>query len=114
MSRERGQALVEAVAAMPVCIASALLLVDAGTIVRDRMVTAQAATRAAEATIVGDDVRDAALSAMPRGLRGDATVQVEDSGITVRVTSRARAARIVGRSIQLRSHVELDTAGEER
>lgn len=109
MSHERGQALIEAVAAAPVCIASALLLVDAGIIVRDRIAVAQAATRAAEASLVGSSVSEAALGALPRNLRDGATVRVDGSVVTVSVESRATSARLAKHPVELASRARLDS-----
>ena len=65
MSRERAQALVEAVVAVPACIACALGIVDAGLLVRDRIALAQAADRAAIAHLDGRDEAAAARAALP-------------------------------------------------
>ena len=110
MTRERGQALVEAVAAVPVCIASALLLVDAGIIVRDRIAVSQAATRAAEASLLGRDVDAAAIHALPRSLRDGAQVRIEGAAITVRVSSRATSAQLSNHPLVLSSSARTDAA----
>ncbi|MCW2926791.1 MAG: hypothetical protein JWM86_759 [Thermoleophilia bacterium] len=109
MSRERGQALVEAVAALPVCVASALLLVDAGIIVRDRIAVSQAATRAVEATIEGRDAAAAAHGALPAALRSAARVEISGATITVSVQSRATSARLVHQPVVLASRARLDS-----
>lgn len=107
MSRERGQALVEAVVAMPLCIACALALVDAGVVVRDRIATTQAATRAAEAQIAGGDPVAAATAAVPAALRRDVEVRLHPDSVEVSVTSSARIARLAGRPVVHRSTVEV-------
>lgn len=108
MSRERGQALVEAVAAFPVCIACALVLVDAGVLVRDRVAVAQAATRAAEAQLNGHvELLDAAAGALPARIRSSAVVTRRGNRITVTASSTAPALGVVGVTIEQRSSVEV-------
>ena len=107
MSRERGQALVEAVAAVPVCMACALLLVDAGVLIRDRIAVTQAATRAAEAQLIGRDPIRAARGALPGSIRPSARVVRRGDRIVVTVTSGARIARLVGSPGVHRSSVEV-------
>jgi hypothetical protein len=104
---ERGQALVEVIAALPVCLACALAIADCGVAVRDRIAVAQAATRAAEAHLVGDDAEQAARGALPVALR--ASLSVEDTGdrVVVRAASSSRIARLAGRTIEHRSVVEV-------
>ncbi len=108
MSRERGQALVEAVAAIPVCVACALVLADCGVIVRDRIAVAQAATRAAEACIAGRDELDAARGALPEALRDSVRVSTDGDRIVVRATSSARITRLAGMPVVNRSSVEVE------
>lgn len=107
MRREQAQALVEAVAAVPVCVACALALADAGVIVRDRIAVAQAATRAAEAHIDGADELAAAQGALPASIRDAASVRVEGDRIFVQAASGARIAKLVGRDVVHRSSVEV-------
>jgi hypothetical protein len=109
--RERAQALVEAVVAMPVCIACAVTIVDCGVLVRDRIATTQAATRAAEAQLRGEDAADAARDAMPAALRGSTKVRIRGDRVEVRATSHVALTRLAGRSVTHRSQVEL--AGAE-
>ena len=105
MNRERAQALVEAVVALPACVACALVLVDCGVIVRDRIAVAQAATRAAEAHLAGADELAAARTAAPR-----AELSSDGDTISVRLTSRAAIARLAGHPVTQRSSVELEAA----
>lgn len=111
MSRERAQALVEAVAAVPVCMACAIALVDCGVLVRDRIAVAQAATRAAEAELRGDDPRTAAREALPSSLRDSWRLERAGDRLTVRATSGTASTSLIGRSVEHASSVEL--AGAE-
>lgn len=108
MNRERGQALVEAVAAVPVCIACALVIADCGVIVRDRIAVTQAATRAAEARIEGRDELDAARGALPVALRDSVSISHDGDRIVVRATSAARITRLAGMPVVHRSTVEVE------
>lgn len=108
MSRERGQALVEAVAAVPVCVACALVLADCGVIVRDRIAVTQAATRAAEARIDGRDELDAARGALPSALRESLRIERDGDRIIVRATSAARITKLAGTPVTHRSTVEVE------
>ncbi len=107
MNRERGQALVEAVVAMPACIACILVIADCGVLVRDRISTTQAATRAAEARIAGTSELEAARSAVPETLRDAVLVDATDDRIVVTLRSRAGVARLGGPRVQHRSSVEV-------
>ncbi len=107
MRREQAQALVEAVAAVPVCVACALALADAGVLVRDRIAVAQAATRAAEAHVTGADELDAARDALPASIRDGASVRVEGDRIFVSAASGARIAKLAGHDVVHRSSVEV-------
>jgi Flp pilus assembly protein TadG len=106
MNRERGQALVEVVVALPVCIACAVTMVDCGVVIRDRIAIAQAADRAAEASLRGSDTGDAARGALPSSVTG-VDVDVTDGRVTVRATSHVAIAGLVGRRVVQRSTVEL-------
>lgn len=105
MSRERGQALVEAIVAVPVCVACALVLADCGVIVRDRIAVTQAATRAAEARIAGRDELDAARAALPVSMRRTARIERDGERIVVRATSGARITKLAGTPVVHRSEV---------
>lgn len=108
---ERAQALIEAVVAMPVCIACAVTIVDGGMLVRDRIATAQAATRAAEAQLRGDDPAAAARGALPTSIARTAKVRIDGDRIQVLATSDVAFTRLSGRRFTHRSDVEL--AGAE-
>ena len=112
MRAERGSALIEAIVAVPACLACALVIVDCGVLVRDRMATTQAATRAAAAQLAGGDARAAARAALPTKLRDSLELHVSDRGVDVRVTSRPAVLPV--RSISQHSHVALATAGGAR
>lgn len=107
MKREAGQALVEATLALPVCIACSLALVDAGLLVRDRIATSHAATRAAEAHLAGSDPRDAARAALPASLRQTIQLQETSDAIVVRTSTRITLASFAGQRVQHRSRVDL-------
>jgi Flp pilus assembly protein TadG len=85
--RERGQALVEAVLAVPVCITAALTIVDCGVLVRDRLAVTDAAGRAAAATLHGDDAAEAARAALPASVRDGARVTVDGDRVRVAIQS---------------------------
>jgi hypothetical protein len=104
---ERAQALVEAALVLPACVACAVTIVDAGVLVRDRMATTEAATRAAEARIDGTDVRDAARSALPESLRDRLVVREQGDRIEVRTSSDLALSRLAGTRIGHRSSVTL-------
>ena len=108
MRSERGQGLIEAIAAFPVCVACAMVVVDCGVVVRDRIAVTQAATRAAEAGLAGGNERDAAQGALPRSMQDSVRVQVEADRVVVRAESGARIARIAGVPIVHTSSVEMD------
>ena len=111
MSRERGQALVEAMVAIPVCMACALTLVECGVLVRDRIVVSQAATRAAEAQMAGRDPADAARTALPKSMRDALEVNVRSDRVAVSVRSDSRAVQLIGARVIHRSSVAIDAVG---
>lgn len=96
MRRESGQGLVEAVAALPVCLVCALAIVDCGIVVRDRIAVSQAATRAAEAEMDGRDATAAAGLGLPGGLRASLRVSASGERVRVSATSRPRLLRVGG------------------
>jgi Flp pilus assembly protein TadG len=104
---ERGQALVEAVAALPVCIACAVAIVDAGAVVRDRIAIAQAAERGAEAQLAGRDPKTAVVGALPKSLRS-VTVDVDAHHVRVRASSSLVVAGLVGQRVTQESTVMTD------
>lgn len=110
MSREQGQGLVEAVAALPLCIACALAIVDCGVILRDRIAVTQAATRAAEAVIGGGDAVRVAEDGLPRSLRTSADVQVSHGRVRVSAASRPGLLRMV-REVEHSSTVVIAAGG---
>lgn len=104
---ERAQALVEAVVALPTCLACAVALVDCGIVVRDRVAVAQAATRAAEARIVGRAPLPAARAGLPTPLRSTLDVQVDGHRVVVTARSGSRIAALAGHEVSHRSSVEV-------
>jgi hypothetical protein len=107
MSRERGQALIEAIVAIPACIACALTVADCGVLVRDRIAVTQAATRAAEAQMIGADAARAARGALPTSLHASLRVDISDDRVVVHADSGSRIARLAGRTVTHRSSVEV-------
>lgn len=110
MNRERGQALIEAVLALPVCMLAAGAIVDCGIIVRDRLAVTEAAARGAEAHIRGTDAAAAARTAVPASLRDDVRIDVADDRVSVTVRSSTRLVRLPGgitHSSSARDHVEV-------
>jgi hypothetical protein len=110
MHSERASVLIEALVAMPACIVCALAIADCGVLVRDRIATSQAASRAARAVLVGRDPRAAARAALPSTLRGSLQVRVAHGSVDVRVVSHPTVLRIPGGVAQL-SHVIVDAGG---
>lgn len=110
---ERGQALVEATLVLPVCLASALAIVDCGLIVRDRLAVTQAATRAAEARLAGTDVDGAARAALPSAMPG-VQVRVDGDRVLVRGSSRTWLTTVARIDVQHRSDVQLDAVEDVR
>lgn len=106
--REQGQALVEAVAALPVCLACAFAIVDCGIIVRDRIAVSNAASRAAQAQIAGGDVEQAAERALPAAIRASMVITRDGETIEVSVDSNSRIAALAGRDVTHSSSVEVE------
>jgi hypothetical protein len=103
---ERAQALVEAVAVFPVCIFSALALVDCGVIVRDRMAIAQAASRAGAAEIAGHDVERAARQALPSSVAQSLRVRRTGHELQLTITTRPTLLGVAG-GVRQTSHIAL-------
>jgi pilus assembly protein CpaE len=82
---ERGQASVELVAALPFVILLAALVWQFALAGHTLLVTAHAARNAARADLVSSDVRSAARSALPAGLRRDLLVERKGDVVRVRV-----------------------------
>lgn len=114
MRRETGQSLVEAVVALPLCLACALALVDCGVIVRDRVAIAQAATRAAEAHLAGGDEIAAARSALPGTLARTARVTVHARRVEVSASSGVRVARLAGATVTQQSSATFEVPEASR
>lgn len=104
---ERGQALVEAVVALPTCLVCALALVDCGVVVRDRIAVTQAATRAAEVELVGGDPLAAARAGLPGPLRSSIEVEAVSGRVVVTARSGSRIAALAGTRVVHRSSVEV-------
>jgi pilus assembly protein CpaE len=86
VASERGQASVELVASLPFVLLLAALVWQFALAGHTLLVTAHAARAGARAELVSADVRSAARSAVPEGLRRG--LLVERSGDTVRVRVR--------------------------
>ena len=104
MSRERGQALVETVAAVPVFLAASLLVVASGVVVRDRLVLAQATGQAGTAIVRGLDPRTAARDVLPARLRPTMQFTHREERVTISVRS---SLPLVPDAIVQRSSVEV-------
>lgn len=107
MTGERGQALVEATVAIPVCLAVAVTIVDCGLLVRDRIAVTHAATRAAEAHLAHADVEDAARGALPVAMRRSMQVSIDGEQVEVHASSTSAIASLAGRTATHSSRVEL-------
>ena len=108
--RERGSVLVEAIAAVPVCIVCALAIADGGGLVRDRLAVTQAASRAARAEVRGADARGAARAALPERLRSSMHVRIAHGTVVVEATSHPTVLRVPG-GVAQRSSVVIEVGG---
>jgi hypothetical protein len=70
VSGARGQASIEAVVSIPLCVVCALGIVSAGLYVRQQMAVSHAAARAGAAQVSGLDPQAAAKAALPPGAKG--------------------------------------------
>jgi hypothetical protein len=93
---ERASVLIEALVAVPVCIACAVAVADCGVLVRDRLATTQATTRAARAELAGGDAEAAARAALPTTLRASLRVSIVDGVVDVRTTSHPKLLALPG------------------
>ena len=109
---ERGQAMIEALFVVRLCICCALALVDAAVLVRDRIAVTQAATRAGEAVLSHRNMCAAARDAVPRVARRSVRCQQQGHEITVSARSRTMVLRVPG-GIRLHSSVIVDVRGQE-
>lgn len=116
--RERGQLLIEVAALLPACIASAVVLVDCGVVIADRIAVARATGVGASALVEYDQAgaEAAVRDALPPRLAADAAVTVAAGSVQVRVTSSPPTARLVTLpGIELESSASADpTAGGKR
>jgi len=85
VTAERGQASVELVASLPFVLLLAALIWQFALAGHTLLVTAHAARVAARAELVSSDVRSAARSAVPEGLRRGVLVEREGDAVRVRV-----------------------------
>jgi hypothetical protein len=83
--RQRGQAVIELVVAVPLVLALALAVAAAIAAAGAGVAAEHAADRGLIAAAAGDDPVAAARSALPRGLATSARVRVERRVLTVRV-----------------------------
>lgn len=100
--RDRGQALIEAVVAMPVFIMASLALVDCGLMVRNQLAVTGAATRAAQAVVLNKDSVAAAKSGMPAVLKDAVYVVQKNDRLVVKAKNKPRILGFVG-AIEYRS-----------
>lgn len=99
--RTSGQAAIEAVVVVPLCIVFALLLVDAGLVGADQIAVERAATAAGTAAIAGHDPQAATRSALPKALRRD--LHVRHHGARIEISVRARGV-VLGHLAPVRLH----------
>lgn len=88
MSGRRGQSTIEVLFVVPACVVCAAVLVEAGSLVRDRMAVADAAGRGAATAVLGGDGERAVRAALPAGLRRSA--RIERHGDSIVVSARPR------------------------
>lgn len=109
MNRERGQALIEAVMLIPVCVLCAVALVEAGVLVRSQLQLIDAAgragaVRAADGTEAA--ARAAAQAALPDAL---ADAQVHFGAENVSITARPQLAVLgAAADLQLQAQVAVE------
>lgn len=96
MSRERGQALVETVALVPLSIACAVVLVDCGRIVRDRIAVSQAAAAAIHERGDLAAAERAARAALPKDIRATRRIEVDEEQVLVSARSGGLLANLAG------------------
>lgn len=93
---ERGQATIEALAIVPVCLLAACTLVEAGIVLREQIMASQAAGRAAVAHIERRDPAEAARAALGARRGQGVSVRVDGDSVTVRVRSSAQILGLAG------------------
>jgi hypothetical protein len=107
---ETGQASISFVAIVPLLIAAFLVLAQVAVVGWSVWSAAGAARAGARAELVGAEVEDAALAALPAALESRAEVDAE--GRLVRVEVRAPKLIPLGPAIEVASRAELDPMGE--
>jgi Flp pilus assembly protein TadG len=100
---ERGQATVEMAVLLPLVVALLLVVLQAGLLVRDRMVVLHA-TRSAGRAVIVEPAASVARAAVTRSGASRATVALEGrlqpgELVTVTVTMAPTAVPVVGRAI---------------
>ena len=93
-----GQALIETLFVIPACMVCAMVLVDCGVVIRDRVALAQAAGQAGIAAERDNDVDAAARRAVPHSIRGGLTITRDNHGIELHA---AASLPIVGSHIHV-------------
>jgi hypothetical protein len=109
--RMRGQAAIEAVVVVPLCVTFALVLVDAGLYGADQVAIERAATAAGAAVLAGDDADAAARAAAPAGLRRHLRVSRRGSSLTVSTPARGL---VLSRIAPVRVHATAVVEGAAR
>jgi Flp pilus assembly protein TadG len=91
MRAASGQAAIETIFVVPLCVACAVALVSAGLYVRGELAVRDAAGRAGAAAVRGEDASAAARSALPQGLRRGVRVERDGRELTVSIRTRGGA-----------------------
>ncbi|MBC7643670.1 MAG: hypothetical protein H7123_00995 [Thermoleophilia bacterium] len=86
-SSNAGQALIETLFVIPACMVCAMVLIDCGVVIRDRVALAQAASQAGVAAQQQGDVDAAARRAVPKSMRGGLTITRDNSSIELRAAA---------------------------
>lgn len=107
MMRESGQAAIEAIVVVPVCVTAAWMLMSVGAYAQQRVAVTHAASRAAVAQLRGDDPVAAARGGYGHAMASRVRVRVESFG-AVDVTAPLRITGPLHTLLpsQVSSHVE--------
>jgi Flp pilus assembly protein TadG len=84
---QRGQATIEALVVVPLCVLAGTGLVDAGHLVSDRIAVQRAASAAAVAVVNGEGAAKTASAALPATLRPTVRTTTRDGRVDVSAAS---------------------------